>query len=250
MERTKHILEYIITIILFLCCTTEVYSQPVYAGEIYKAYISGNRNKWVEIIQEMEKSSLSSTVEEKLELLNYYYGYIGYLIGNKEKSSAKKYLDKAKTTVDDVLKKDPSNATALAYKGTFIAYRMTIDKIRIPVLGPQSMKYIKKAYEKDPDNIQALADMGNMLYHAPSLFGGDKEKGISYIKKAISRIEETGKVRNNWNYLNLMVLQSRYTEEIGDLKTAMDIYEKILTVEPEFVWVRDELYPQIKTKIK
>lgn len=49
------------------------------------------------------------------------------------------------------------------------------DKLKTPILGPLSMKYIKMAYETDPNNIQALSDMGNMLYYAPVVFGGDKQ---------------------------------------------------------------------------
>ena len=235
--------------LLLLCNGASAQARSSYGEQIYDAYINGNMDKWNAVIKNMESSPLENS-DEKLELIGYYYGHTGYLIGIGDKETAKKYIERADKLIGEVLAEQPENATAWAYKGTFTGYRMSINKIKVPVLGPRTMKYIRKAYETDPDNVQALSDMGNMLYYAPSMFGGDKTAGIRYIEKAIRRMEALGTAENNWYYLNLLVMLAQYSRETGDPQKALLAYEKALAAEPGFKMVRDELYPDLQHQMQ
>lgn len=248
VERTQYILRFLIMAMAMLHLQAAS-AQRQYGAEIYRAYINGDMDQWVGVIRKMEAASASGTVAQKLELLNYYYGHIGYLIGVNRNAAAKGYLKAAKKTVNEMLKADPSNYTALSYKGVFIAYDMSMNKLKVPVLGPQSKKCIQDAYERDPANITNLINMGNMLYHAPGLFGGDKKKGLAYLSRATAAMEQSGLDAGNWDYLNLIVMRARYQEEMGNHRAAAGLYKKVLDKEPGFVWVRDELYPETLKKI-
>lgn len=245
MERKKYIFGAL-TMILFLAMSSAIHSQHRYTQAVYDAYINGQMEKWDQVIGDMEAEELT-TVDDKLELIEYYYGQTGYLIGNDQKAQAKSTITKAKRLINEVIKAEPSNATALAFKGVFLAYDMSINKLKAPIIGPLSMKYIKMAYETDNNNIQALSDMGNMLYYAPGIFGGDKRKGIAYIERAIQSIEEQKLTYHNWHYLNLMITLARFRKEMGENDAATDIYKKLLELEPNFMWVRKELYPITST---
>lgn len=199
-------------------------------------------DKWSQIISDMESTKLT-TVDDKLELIAYYYGQTGYLIGSKQKAQAKSNIAKTEVLIDEVLQAEPSNATALAFKGAFLAYQISLNKLKAPIKGPLSMKYIKMAYGTDPNNIQVLFDMGNMLYYAPTLFGGDKQQGIAYVECAIDAIEKRKLTLKNWQYLNLLVTLARFRTETGENDAARAIYKKLLEIEPNFKWVRQELYP-------
>lgn len=240
MERTKYICGFLVC---FLLCGLASYAQSDYGQTIYRAYINGDLNGWKSVISEMENTELSDS--GKLELLNYYYGYIGYLIGKDEKKSAEAYIKKGDKVINELLKKNPDNAAANAYKGSFIGFKLGLNKLKSVTLGPQSMKYIDKAYRLNPKDVQAIADKGNMLYYAPRLFGGNKKEALSYIEKAVARLEETGNASGNWFYLNLLTLLAQYYEKQGRKQKAIFTYEKILEIEPDFKWVRDELYPDI-----
>lgn len=225
------------------------FAQPFRAGQAYRAYVEGDLAQWTHVIEQLENDSDPQTEARQLELLNYYYGHIGFLLGSGAKADAKRYLKKAMACVDDLLERQPSQAAALAYKGIFTAYRMSMSKLTAPVLGPKTMKYIKRAYRSDPHSVEALTAMGNLLYHAPSAFGGDKAEGLAYIERAVSALERAGHTALNWNYLNLLVMQAQYTEQTGDRQGALTIYEKILRIEPRFVRVRDDLYPALKNDL-
>lgn len=247
MERTKYLLALLIVVVLSADLTFS-HAQPSRSEQIYESYIAGDMETWKNLIYEMEKDLNPGSMPEQMELLNYYYGYIGYLVGEGEKTSAKRELSKAEKLLDAILDTNPSEATAIAYKGAFTAYRMYISKLSTPILGPQSLRYILKAYETDSMNVYALSNMGNMRFHAPAFFGGNKKEGIEYLNRAIGQLESTGQTGGNWNYLNLLVTYAQYLEKTGNCHTALEVYQKVLDTEAEFVWVRDELYPELRSK--
>lgn len=248
MERTKYLFALLGGLIL-LGAITRAGAQTTFAGRAYRAYVSGDMTQWTDVIERLENASGPQTEAREIELLNYYYGHIGFLLGSDAKAEAKKYLTKAMGRVDAVLDRNPSHPAALAYKGIFTAYRMSMNKITAPILGPGTMQYIQRAYRSDPRSVEALTAMGNLLYHAPSLFGGDKAGGIAYIERAVARLEASGRTVENWNYLNLLVMQAQYLEQTGKGEEALAVYEKILRFEPGFVWVRDELCPALKARL-
>lgn len=239
MERPKYIFCFLIILFsgIFTC-----YSQTDYKKTIYDAYIRGNMSQWETVIKQMEAENLS--LQQKLDLLNYYYGYTAYLIGNDKSKQANVYIEKGEKLADELLKEYPENAAANAYKGSFISFKIALNKLKAVTLGPQSMKYINKANKLDSGDVQALADKGNMLFYAPGMFGGNKEEAIQYFEKAIRMIEKNEDTKNNWFYLNLLTLLAQHYEKLDKKQEAVSVYEKILQIEPDFKWVRDELYPQ------
>lgn len=256
MERQKYIYRSVTLLLTFLLITLpllleaqSINSQSTtHRKAIYDAYIAGQMDQWVPVMQEIENMP-SLTTDKKLELINYYYGYAGYLIDQKENKTAGNYVKKGEKLIDEILKENPKNASALAYKGSFISFKMFMNRIKAVALGPESMRYINRAYKTDPQNIQAIVDKGNLLYYAPVMFGGDKEEGLTFFEKAITQMEATqGATVNNWFYLNLLTLLARHYEERKEYVKAGETYRKILRVEPNFTWVKNELYPEFQKK--
>lgn len=245
MERSKYICCLLTGI--FLICVNTAFTQSVYSKKIYDTYIQGRMDNWVPVMQQMEAANPAS-LEEKLELLNYYYGYTGYMVGIKKAKEAVPYIEKGEKLIEQILRVSPDNASALAYKGSFLGFKIANSKIKAVTLGPEAMKAINKAYQIDPSNIQALADKGNMLYYAPSVFGGDKKLSLQFFEKGISIMESKRQTKENWFYLYLLVSLARRQEENGMRDQALATYRKILRIEPGFQWVRDELYPDLLKK--
>lgn len=240
MERKKY---FIGILIILLINSIGLRSQTDYRKEIYEAYIQSNMQAWKKTIERMEAADLSP--REKVELIHFYYGYIGYGIGTGQKKLAGEYIKKGEKIIQALLEEDPRNATLNAFKGSFISFKIGLNKLKAVSLGPQSMRYINQAYDLDTNNVQALAAKANMFYYAPSIFGGDKKKAITFYKKAIHQLEETRDTVNNWFYLNLLVQLARHYEEMKMKKQSLSVYEKILKQEPRFVWIKEDLYPKL-----
>lgn len=231
--------------LLFLVSSQVIHAN--YSAEerkqiVYNSYVSANMTGWENVIKEMERSR--GGVSNKLELAEYYYGFTAYCIGKKRKEEALITLRKGSALCDQILKLDPKNATAMAFKGAFVAFEISINKFKIIVLGRESMKWLNKAIETNPDNIQALTDRANAYFHAPSMFGGDINKSLAYYEKALKSLEKNNLTKNNWQYLNLYVYIANVYIKLDKKDKAKAVYKTALQKEPNFKWVSELLLPE------
>ena len=207
-------------------------------------------HKWEALIRTLENSNELNSVGMKLDLINYYYGDIGYLLGIKQYDRAETLIEKGEKLIKEVLRQSPDNATAYSFKGSYLGFRIGINHYKAIFLESDSKAYVNKALKLDAGNVQALIDKGNMLYYAPHLLGGDKEKALDYFLKAAYLLEKNKETYQNWVYLNLLTIIASAYEKTGNMKQAELTYEKILRIEPNITWVRDDLYPKFRTRLK
>lgn len=250
MERTNSTLNKFITTLVLFTLATNAYSESPYKKNIYAAFITHDMAKWERVIRTIETTNATNTVDQKLELINYYYGYIGWLIGQKKFSPAEKLIPKGEKLINEVLKVSPKNATAYSFKGSFLGFKIGIDKCKALFLGSDSKNSINKAMQLDPQNVQALIDKGNLLYYSPRFFGGDKTEALNYFLKGVKLMERNKETYQNWVYLNLLTMIASAYEKTDKLEDAKLTYEKIMRNEPDIKWVKDDLYPQLLAKIK
>ena len=239
MKRNNGLLTLFLLLSLFSMAETNRHK------EIYHAYISGDISRWISVVREMEGDANIRTVGQKLELIEYYYGLAGNYLGHKNDKMARITIQKADVILDKLLKIAPKNATVHAYKGSFTGYKISLDKYKAITLGAESLKYINEAYLLDPLDPQALTDKGNALYHAPGIFGGNKTEAINFFLKSIAQMEKSNRATDNWFYLNTLVQTAKAYIAINQPDKARLIYEKALRKEPDFLWVRNKLYPEL-----
>lgn len=250
MIQLKAISNSLLICFVLFAFSTKSLSQSTYKKSIYIAFIHRDMNKWKNIIRTIELSNSTNTIDQKMELISYYYGYVGYLVGKKEFAQAENLIPKAEKLIDQVLKVSPKNATAYSFKGSFLGFEIGTCKYKAMFLGSESKNQINKALSIDHENVQALIDKGNLLYYAPKLFGGDKKEALVYFLKGAKILEKNKDTEQNWVYLNLLSMIVSAYEKTDKLAEAKVVYEKILSNEPDIVWVKNDLYPTLLTKIK
>jgi len=233
-----------ITLFLFTLAP-EIFAESPYKKTIYTTFINREMYKWGSIIHATEAGKPLTTVDQKLELVNLYYGYIGHLLGKKQYDTAEDMIGRGEKLINQILKASPKNATAYAYKGSFLGFRMAISKFRTFALGRESIADINKAYRLDPQNIQAIIDKGNFLYYTPKLFGGDKEEALKFYLKGSLILEKNKDTIQNWVYLNLLTSIALAYDKTDNPRDAKLTYQKILRKEPNYKWVKEVLYPRI-----
>jgi tetratricopeptide (TPR) repeat protein len=246
MEGKKH---RIIIVILMMLASVQALCNN-YRTEIYRAYVSDKMDIWKDVIDRMNAIS-SKNDEFILELVNYQYGYIGYCIGFDKKSEARKYLDLAQQNVNILMKHNYRLSILNAYNAAFYGYRIGLNVLSAPVNGVKSIEYAKKAVDLDPGNWLGWVQYGNIQFYMPRSFGGSKQEGITYYYKAREILEkEKDRLREDWNYLSLLVVIGQSHTYLGEYVKAREVFENILRLEPGFTYVRDELYPQLLKKMK
>ena len=241
MNLSNTLPKKLILSLLLVTFNSGLFAKTSYSKSIYDAYIVRDMGKWETIVQSMEASHTATTVNQKLELVSYYYGVIGYLIGKKQYEHAEQLTNKGEALVDQVLKASPKNATATSFKGSFTGFRVGIKKFKALLLIFDSKKYINKAVEMDPQNVQALIDKGNMYYYAPAVFGGDKKTAINYYLKAASIMEQKNETSDNWIYMNTLTMIAFAYTKTENPNAAKQMYAKIMRLEPNITWAKEVL---------
>ena len=244
----KHKTNYIVT--LSLLVSGFIFGQSAVQKELYQAFLHNDATKWGNATASFEKKADLGKTGDLLQLIHCYYGYVSMLIDKKQDKKATENIRKAEIYIDKVLKSEPNNALAINYKGIFISYYVSMNKIKAATLGKQIMTYLNKACSLDPNNVQILFDKGNSLYYPPKMFGGDKKEALKYFQKAIASIEKQKSTYQNWMYVQLLFLEAHCYESLGNMELARKGYEKTMKVEPNFKLVRDKYYPELLAKMK
>lgn len=244
MERKKNI------IVVLLMLLTAYPLNASWRSEIYSAYISNRMDLWKNVIDRM--NSLETKSDRIIaELVNYQYGYIGYCIGLEKKEEARKYLALAEKNIDLLERNNYDPATINAYRCAFYGFRIGLNKMSAPVNGLKSLEYGRKALELDNNNYFVFIQYGNVQFYMPSAFGGSKKEGMEYFLRAKQLMEaDKNGLAENWNYLSLLVLIAQSHTAINELNAAKIAYENILKMEPDFLYVKDDLYPALLKKMK
>jgi len=244
MVRTK----YIIVWIIIFFSTGQV--KASYKKEIYDAYISNNMGKWKKVIDEMDQQKIKSN-EFVLELLNYEYGYIGWCIGNKKDELAEQYLTRGYKNLERLEKSAYKLSMVNAYKSAFYGYRIGLSLMKAPFIGPKSVDCAKLAIKQDEKNPFGYIQFGNAQYYMPTVFGGSKTLAIEYFRKAEKLMETNAEsIKDDWNYLNIVAIIGRSYTETQQYTKAKEYFDRILKVEPNYSWVKKELYPELLKKMK
>jgi tetratricopeptide (TPR) repeat protein len=212
---------------------------------IYKAYVTNSMSEWKSIIDAMETNPLLSDAK-KMELLNYQYGYIGWCIENNKKEVAELYITKAEKLLAYLKTKNYQPANLHVYQGAIYGFKVNLNPFKAPVLGMKSIDEAKLAMQKDANNAMGYLLYGNTLYYRPSAFGGSKTEAIDYYLIAERKMELSAQGNvGNWNYLNLLAIIGKAYHETGNIIKAKEYYNKALTFEPNFVWVKNDLLPKL-----
>lgn len=233
-------------IVNFIISLTTVFTLQQFDESIYKAYVSGDTELWEKTLV---KGTGAFSIENKdaiYKLSLGYYGLIGnYLTAGKE-DEAEKHLDFIEQIVKKMLDRNPKSSRFNALRGALYAFEINLSTYKAMFLGPKSQTYIEKAVELDPRNPQAWVEYGNMLYYMPSIFGGDKRKGIEAYQKAILLFEKKNELDYCWLYLNTIVGLGQWYYDNGEPRKSLECYQKVLTKEPDFKWVKKLMENQMK----
>lgn len=242
MERTKYRLTFILLGLFAISLQASI------KNDVYNAYLNNRMPVWKSIIDQLN-SQPDKGNELVLELVKYQYGYIGWCLINNRKDEALVYLKLAEENVKLLEAKRFELSLVNGYKSAFYGCHIALSTFSAPFLGPKSSACANQAIQLDPNQPFGYIQLGNVKFHSPSLMGGSKTEAISYYQKARTIMERKGnEIHGDWNYLSLMVTIAKAYESMGKLSKAKLMFEEILKFDSGFIWVRDDLYPELLRK--
>lgn len=126
---------------------------------------------------------------EKDQWLPYYYA--GYALVMKsfytrDKSQVDGMVDKADEYIAMAESLTSNNSEVTTLKAMALQSRLSVDPSRGMTMGPKSTMLLQDALKQEPlNNPRALTQLAQSTYYTPTAFGGGKEPGLVYLKKAI-----------------------------------------------------------------
>lgn len=218
--------------------------------DFYDAYILNRMDLWKSHMDRIEKEySRNQNDEVLLDLTVAQYGYIAYCMSMEQKKKAKKYVLKAEANAKMMLKHDPSWARAHAVMGAIYGFKVGQAPYKAPVLGIRAMREVNKAFDLDPNDPHIWMEKGNVDLYKPEIFGGDKHQSISHFLKAIELFEkDPDSIGISWLYLNTLSGLATAYIRTDQIKKADKTYRKIIEVESDFKWMKEEVYPKFRKK--
>ncbi len=258
MERShhKHINFYIARMLIALLCWSLSFSvslpasaQASFQNLVYRAYVEGRMNLWENTLETMEfEYGRNPSPELLYDILLAQYGLIGYYLGIDDNSTGRALLDQASGNVEILEQTEHFEAEAMLFKAAFNAFRISLRPWLGIRLGPQSQRLINEAIEIKPEYPRGWIEKGNLMYYAPAVFGGSKTKAIEHYSKAIELMEQDMQNNQRWLYLGTLVSLANAYKYTGQHEATIATLEIALAYEPGFIWVRDELLPELNMK--
>ncbi|HDR67568.1 MAG TPA: hypothetical protein ENN61_00805 [Bacteroidaceae bacterium] len=226
----------------------------VFAGdfrlEIYNAYISGDMDQWKLVMDKMEREWNSNKDSELLfDLTEAYYGYIAWCISVKKRDMAREFLVKAEKNIELLLASNPSWPDVYSIKGALYGLRVGLEPLKAPVYGKKSVENNNRAIELGPSGPRGWMERANIEFYKPAIFGGSKNRAVPLYEKAVRLFEANRELmKKNWIYLNCLAGLANAYAETGAIRQADQVYRRILIIEPGFKWIKEDVYPNFKTR--
>ena len=232
-----------VSLILFLMDLSSWAMSP--KKSIYRAYVSADMQLWRIVIDSLHAKA-NKTLEQELELLNYEYGYIGWCLSQKKKQVTETYLKRYDARLSRLTTNQTQGLRA-AYRSAYYGFEIGLNNVKAPFLGPNSVREAEQSVKLDPKCWLGYVQLGNIDFYKPFLFGGSKEDALKYYLKA-EQILLKDAIDQDWNLLSLWAQIGLTYEALDNPQKAEAYYRKALNAEPQFKWVRDELYMNLKKK--
>lgn len=132
----------------------------------------------------------------------------------------------------------------------FIGFEIGLSPSKAPFIGSESFSFAEQSLAIDSLNAFAYIQLGNIAFYTPRMFGGSKTEAMQHYNKAINLMKKADiQLNQNWNYLNLLAKTINVYMKFEKYVIAKKICIKTLTFEPDFDWVKNDLYPQILKKL-
>jgi tetratricopeptide (TPR) repeat protein len=198
---------------------------------------------WELLVDSLQKRKLSKPNEDVL--LYAEYALTGYFFTQDDKKSAAKMMEKYEAHLERMMEKYPNTANYHAFKAALYGFKIGFSPWKAPFYSYYHQREVDKAMELRKTEALPLIEQGNSYYFRPSFVGGNKQKALlSY--DAAFKINSLRNPECNWVFFNNGAWLGQVYTKLGYPDKARKVYQHILSVNPNFQYVKDELLPQLE----
>jgi tetratricopeptide (TPR) repeat protein len=224
--------------ILLLITTFKAFCGVVDHDIMYQTYLNNDMKRWgTEIQKYINQPDL--TIDDKIDISNYFYGYIAAILETEKKNVIESLLKIWNSYLDEIEATKGNRADIHVYRAAISAYKFKLNPMLL-AQATRSLNELDKALNIDPNNFLAIGLKGNVKFYMP----GNKKDAIIWFERALENLDTANVYR--WNRCAITLCLAQAYEKTGNKEKAIKICQTILTEEPNFKYMRDIYYPSIK----
>jgi len=246
-------------LITFLLGNVKLFCQDELKEEIKEAvqsldvaYAKNDFDTYMEVHSFFERL-LSMNADNYLA--KYYLAYTEYRLYQFKQQNPKvdveKYYELGVEKCKDLIAKKQFESEAMTILSGLHLMHIAGNQMKAMELVPLINELLAKAHGADTANPRAYILEGILISNTPPMFGGSPEKGLQLYAKAISLFESAKKDSPiSWGLAETYAWIGQGYVVTKQLDKAKEAYEKALKLEPDFVWVKMALLPQLEKLTK
>jgi tetratricopeptide (TPR) repeat protein len=177
----------------------------------------------------------------------YGWAYSGWrvsqLLPKTRKRERDKLLKLLQRQLQAWLAEQQGHAEAHALLGSILG-----DRIGGPLsamrLGGKASEALERAFLLAPNNPRVALQRGVGFFFTPKAFGGGKAKAEVELRRARALFEANQEAQG-WGYMDTLARLGEVLAAQDKFAEAGEVYQGALQQQPDFVWVRDRLLPEL-----
>lgn len=191
------------------------------------------------------------TAEPENYLAKYYLVYIDYRLyqfnfAGEKKVDVSKFYDTAIERCKELIDKKQFEGEAKALNAGLYMMRLAVNQMEAMALFPKIHELLDEADALPGSNPRSLLIRGIMLLNTPAAFGGSPEKAVENFSKAVEMYAGVKKDSPiTWGHVETLAWLGQAYQRLNMNDKAKETYEKALSIEPEFAWVKEMLLPAL-----
>ena len=196
------------------------------------------------IIKKAKNMFLNLLINDKPDnaWLHYYialcdYNLATYYMGDNKKQETERHTKDAQKYLNKVMELKPSWGEPYALYASTLGYEIALDLSKAMSMGMKIYEYYGKAQELEPQNPRIKMLKGASDLYTPPEYGGGPDVAIKTLTSAVDLFEKE-KVETpwepSWGKEEAYTFLGMAYQQKGDEKTAQELYEKALKINPDF----------------
>lgn len=226
-----------------------VFAAVVDHDRMYKAYLANDMATWGRLLSEYVSID-TLTIEDKIDMSNYFYGYIATILKTEKKEHVERLISIWEGYLEDIEKSGVNSSTIHVYLSSIAAYRTSLYPMKALSYVKESLLELDLAKTINPENPLVVGLQGNVLFYMPKIMGGDKKKALECFQKAVRLHEENPNILYRWNECGIRLCLAQAYEKLDRKQEAIEVCRKTLEIVPDFSFMRDIYLPELLSRDK
>jgi tetratricopeptide (TPR) repeat protein len=223
---------------LLLLASLKAFCGVIDHEVMFQAYLDNDMTRWgTEIEKYIAQPDL--TIDDKIDLSNYLYGYVAAILETKKKSEIESLIKVWNGYLNEIEAEKGNRADVHVYRSAIAAYKFKLNPILL-AQATRSLNELDRALDTDPNNFLALQLKGNVKFYMP----GNKKEAIAWFERALQQLDTSALYR--WNQCAITLCLAQAYEKTGNPQKAIEVRNTILNQYPNFIYMRDDYYPSFE----